>query len=124
MTQLDLFGVDFPAIEPQAPALTEPYTVGSILYSSWGYEQTNIDFYVVVARKGNWITIQPMNKQKTYDGHMSGTCVPADVVELASTFRRRLRVDDRGVCYGCKGPDSYNSLYSWDGMPKYFSEYA
>jgi hypothetical protein len=124
MTQLDLFGSDFPAIEPQAPAMPEPYTVGSILYSSWGYEQTNIDFYIVVARKGNWVTIQPMNKVKAYDGHMSGTCTPAEPVEIACTFRRRLRIDERGVCYGCKGKDSFDSLYAWDGMPKYFSEYA
>ncbi len=124
MTQIDLFGIDFPAIDDK-PALAEPYTVGSILYSSWGYDQTNIDFYLVVARKGDWVTLQPMNKTKTYNGHMSGTCVPTDVVELASTFRRRLRIDAAtGTCYGCKGPDSYNSLRDWDGRPRYFSEYA
>lgn len=26
--------------------------VGDILYTSWGYEQTNIDFYEIVARRG------------------------------------------------------------------------
>ena len=124
MTQLDLFGIDFPAIEPQTAVMPEPYEVGSVLYSSWGYEQTDIDFYLVIARKGDWVTVQPMNKVKTYNGHMSGTCVPAEVVEIAKPMRRRLRMDDRGVCYGCKGPDSYNSLRAWDGTPRYFSEYA
>jgi hypothetical protein len=124
MTQTELFSTDFPVID-YTPATPEPYTVGSILYASWGYEQTNIDFYIVVDRKGDWVTLQPMNKTKTYDGHMSGTCTPADVVELASTFRRRLRIDAAtGTCYGCKGPESYMGLYSWDGRPKDFSEYA
>jgi hypothetical protein len=123
MTQLDLFGYDFPAIEHAAP-MPEPYTVGSILYASWGYEQTNIDFYQVVARKGDWVTLQPMNKTKQYDGHMSGTCTPDGLVDIACTFRRRLRIDDRGVCYGCNGPESYMSLHAWDGRPKGFSEYA
>ena len=127
MTQLDLFGTDFPAIEhaAQVPALAEPYTVGSVLYASWGYEQTNIDFYQVVARKGAFVTLQPMNKQKEYDGHMSGTCTPDGMVEVLCTFRRRLRIDAAtGNCYGCNGPESFMSLDAWDGRPKGFSEYA
>ena len=75
MTQTELFSTDFPVIY-YTPATPEPYTVGSILYCSWGYDQTNVDFYLVVARKGDWLTLQPMNKKKTYTGHMSGTCTP------------------------------------------------
>lgn len=124
MTQLDLFGADFPAIDDK-PAMPEPYTVGSILYCSWGYDQTNVDFYLVVARKGNWLTLQPMNKQQTYTGHMTGHCVPDGIVELACTFRRRLRIDEAtGHVYGCKGPESFMGLYHWDGKPKQFSSYA
>lgn len=32
--------------------LEESFKVGDILYTSWGYEQTNIDFYVITKRVG------------------------------------------------------------------------
>jgi len=32
--------------------MSERMPVGSVLYTSWGWEQTNIDFYQVVARAG------------------------------------------------------------------------
>ena len=121
MTQLDLFGTDFPAIDDKP----EAYTVGDILYSSWGYEQTNVNFYKIIARKGDWITVQPMNAVKTYTSDMAGHAVPGEIVELASSFRRRLRIDkETGRCWGCKGPADYNSLYHWEGRPQYFSTYA
>jgi hypothetical protein len=124
MTQTELFGTDFPVIDYK-PATPEPYTVGSILYASWGYEQTNVNFYLIVARKGDWVTLQPMTADKTHTGNMSGTAVPGEVVELACSFRRRLRIDPAtGKCWGCKGPESYMSLYHWEGRPQYFSSYA
>ncbi|NBR55091.1 MAG: hypothetical protein EBT82_03865 [Micrococcales bacterium] len=35
-----------------------PYKVGDILYGSWGYDQTNIDFYQVVEVKNRSLKIQ------------------------------------------------------------------
>lgn len=34
-----------------------PYSVGDILYSSWGYEQTNVDFYQVIEVKGKSVIL-------------------------------------------------------------------
>lgn len=41
------------AQEKAAAAFRESLRVGDILYSSWGWEQTNIDFYQVVAIRGS-----------------------------------------------------------------------
>lgn len=41
-----------------------PYKIGDLLYDTWGYEQTNVEFYEVVEVKGMTITIQEL-------GHIS-----------------------------------------------------
>jgi hypothetical protein len=40
-----------------------PFKVGDILYDSWGFEQTNIDFYQVVDVKDKTIKITPIEKK-------------------------------------------------------------
>lgn len=50
--------------------------VGDILRASWGYDQTNIDFYEVIAVNGKAVTIREIAQQKQETGYMSGDCVP------------------------------------------------
>ncbi len=40
-------------------------TIGKIFYSSWGYEQTNIDFYKVVevSKSGKSVSLQQIGSQ-------------------------------------------------------------
>lgn len=45
--------------------------VGDILYNSWGWEQTNIDFYQVVEVKGGQFTIQPIAASRVEGSLMS-----------------------------------------------------
>ena len=40
-----------------------PFKVGDILYDSWGFEQTNIDFYQVIDVKDKTIKITPIEKK-------------------------------------------------------------
>ena len=37
-----------------------PFQVGQLMYDSWGYEQTNIDFYQVIEVKNKSVVIQPI----------------------------------------------------------------
>ena len=50
--------------------------VGDILYSSWGWEQTNIDFYQVIAIRGSAVDLRQLDQRTTEDGYMCGTTVP------------------------------------------------
>jgi|TARA_R100001530_G_scaffold10633_2_gene10490 hypothetical protein len=44
--------------------------VGDILYSSWGYDQTNIDFYQVIEKKGSTFVIREISqKGSNYMSH-------------------------------------------------------
>ena len=45
------------AQEKAAAAFRESLRVGDILYSSWGWEQTNIDFYQVIAIRGSAVDL-------------------------------------------------------------------
>ena len=51
---------------------------GSVLVNSWGYDQTNIDYYQVVAvsETGRSVTIRPIAARSHEDGFMQGTCWP------------------------------------------------
>lgn len=52
------------------------FIVGDILYSSWGYDQTNIDFYQVVKVTEKTITVKEISYKSEYDSSMSGYKVP------------------------------------------------
>lgn len=52
------------------------FKIGDIVYNSWGYEQTNIDFYQVVKTTKSTITIRRIGQQTTETGFMSGDTTP------------------------------------------------
>jgi hypothetical protein len=50
--------------------------VGDILYASWGYDQTNIDFYQVVAVREKSVLLREIGQDKTETGWLQGDCTP------------------------------------------------
>ena len=52
--------------------------VGDILRASWGYDQTNIDYYEVTALVGaTMVEVREISKQSVETQSMVGKCVPA-----------------------------------------------
>lgn len=97
---------------------------GQIFYASWGYEQTNVDFYRVVKLKGDWITLEPIESQESSDGELSmtGRAVPADpIIPTGQPFRRKLNIYPSGSFARIQ---PYAFAYPWDGQPKRVSSYA
>lgn len=90
--------------------------VGDIFYTSWGYDQTNIDFYEVVAVRGSRIDLREL-KQTTvdHDGNYDSV-VPA-------TGDNRFK-DDEIHTVSARADGTVTSLSSfeypskWDGRPK------
>ncbi len=80
-----LAAVDAPAIHPHIAAEIEP---GAILYSSWGYDQTNVDYYVVTRTTAVSCWILPMTHIETpqpgyaYD---SGLTTPLEIITHSAT---------------------------------------
>ena len=92
--------------------------VGTILYSSWGYEQTNIDFYIVIERKNQIIILQEIGCKITQDNRNDrGKCIADPNTKKGDPFKKRLSK------WGGIILNSYKSASIWDGNELYWSSY-
>ena len=93
-------------------------TQGDILSSSWGYEQTNVDYYLVLCRKNSTVTLQAIGQERTYDCGMSGKCTPDVNVKIGDIFRKRISK------YSSIRIDECRRARLWSGKPMYWSSWA
>lgn len=95
--------------------------VGDILYSDWGYEQTNIDFYEVVKATEKTVTVRKIESRKTHTGDMTGTAEPEPGAFKGEPMRRKVLefsgIEIISIC-------SYANARPYDGKPKIFTCYA
>lgn len=75
---------------------SHPYTEGMIIYNSWGFEQTNIDFYKIVKVKNKTLTLRkissrPADKQPSKNMVMCAMVVPVDNLE-GKEFTKRVQI--------------------------------
>lgn len=97
---------------------TEHFKVGDILYASWGYDQTNVDFYEVLAVTRGMVTIEAIGQQTNETLHsMAENVVPNPAHRTGRITKHRATSTSLHVTT-C----SYASL--WNGTPKYQSHYA
>lgn len=69
--------------------------VGDVLRSSWGYDQTNVDYYQVTALIGStMVEYRKIGEQSEATGHMTGNSVPAPGAFIGPA--KRARVSDYG----------------------------
>ena len=63
--------------------------IGDILKASWGYDQTNIDYYEVVAVKNQMIDVRKIGQIREYDGYDCGKCapVPGEYIGEANRYK-------------------------------------
>jgi len=113
---------DAPVAEAVKPT-SFSYIEGSVVYSSWGYDQTNIDFYRITKRKGDWLTLTPLISLTEYNQQsMTGTCTPGFADPTKKAIRRMICRRDKEEI-GCKFK-SYGWIQSWDGKPIGYSTYG
>jgi len=92
--------------------------VGDILYYSWGYDQTNAQFYQVVEVKpsGKSVMIREIAQEQTTTGFMCGQAMPIKDKFRGEAFLKRAAEDSVRM--------DYSSARKWDGRPVYVSWYA
>lgn len=88
----------------------------SIYVSSWGYEQTNVSFYQIIAVKGNKVTFRKIAQERKYDNQDSGKVVAIKDKFIDESFNLRIGK------YGFR-LDAVQNLRFWDGSPVYWSSY-
>lgn len=95
------------------------YKVGDILDSSWGYEQTNVYFYEVVAVPSDKsIVIREIGQDQSFSSDMSGTTMPEPGKFTGEPMTKRVNPDIGGI----KVDGHYAG--KWDGRAMYWSSYG
>jgi len=90
---------------------------GSILSDSWGYEQTNVEFYLVLSVQGNKIKIQELGHiDVEQNSGMSCYVMPDLENRHGEILEKTFKSDSIKLC-------SSISLSLWDGNRKYKSWY-
>ena len=111
-------------------ATPNPFEQGDIVWSSWGFEQTNVDFYKVIAATASTVVLRKLAAIKTPQDaeHFPdrGTCVPVpDQFEAGSKeFRARVSKYLYGDEVECTVNVRYGVGKKWDGTPRRYTEYA
>lgn len=93
-------------------------TAGTVLVSSWGYDQTNVDFYEVQKVANGWAWIQPIGQETVETtSYLSETVIPNSQPH-GKIFRRKVRSFSSGDYVAIT---DYASAKPWNGKPKYQS---
>lgn len=79
------------AAKAEQRAKPHPLQVGDILRASWGYDQTNIDYYEVTRLVGaQMVEVREIAARAQETGFMSGDSVPAPGQYIGEAKRRRV----------------------------------
>jgi len=100
---------------------SEKMEPGAVLSSSWGYDQTNYDFYVVVKMSATSIWLQKIKQDSSdYNGqYMTSVENPVLGEYLVGAPMRRKYNGGNWV-----NINSYAGARLWDGKPKNATHYA
>jgi hypothetical protein len=100
-------------------AETHGFMKGTILVASWGYEQTNIDWYEVIAVVSDkTVVIRKIAASiESGCGYMSGNSVPVPGAYIGEPMRKR--ATSNGVSL-----TNFHGASPWDGKPRHCTWYA
>jgi hypothetical protein len=107
--------------------LINPFKVGDILVNSWGWEQTNIDFFQIVKVGPKSVTYREIGSDLT---HSDGLSSMAGYVMARRDYFIGDEVTKVLQCYGIGEkltiyvPCKHGSISLWDGEKEYCSWYA
>lgn len=99
------------------------YQVGDCLYTSWGYDQTNVDFYQVLEVKAKTILIREILANSSDNGGPTGGRTAPRRFEFSERSKPiTCRLNEYGNC--CVNGKKYMQLSKWEGLSLRCSSYA
>jgi len=87
---------------------------GDIMYSSWGYNQTNITFYRVTRATATTVMLERLRNRLVERMNVMDLVAPSDESNGEVGRRKVKRYDDEDYVE----INSYKNAYPWDGRPK------
>lgn len=101
----------------QTAEMKEKMTIGTILHYSWGWEQTNCDFFEVVGRTASSVTLRAIASETVSGGGaaMSRYCRPIPGQYVGQPFRKLIKWQGVKMDHGVASPCDPNKRYceSW-----------
>lgn len=99
------------------------FEVGHVLYASWGYDQTNIDFFqvtkVIGAQMVEVCAVSRISADTGNEPWMTGKVVPQLDGFTGEAMRRRVNGRSKSVRI-----DNVRTAFLWDGRPLNWTGYA
>ena len=93
--------------------------VGDIFYSSWGYDQTNVDFYEVVGLTGASVKVREVAQERlSSDGYGSDQVVPVPGDYIGEVMTKRISDARHWSGTASIKISQSTSAYLWDGTPR------
>jgi hypothetical protein len=93
---------------------THTLKVGAILVSSWGYDQTNIDFYEVVQLVGSkMVAVRKIEQEIVKSNGPSDEVMPVPGSYKGPVLRKKVGSSNQ------IGISSYSSASPWGGKPEH-----
>ena len=105
------------------------FNKGDILVASWGYDQTNINFYEVIRVTKSMVVVRELAQERKDDTcdtfAMTGTCIPKKGEYIGREMRKKVystgsNHDDRLWIM----LTDYSAASLWNGLPVSFTTYA
>jgi hypothetical protein len=81
-----------------------PYKIGDVFRSSWGYDQTNINYYQAIKVTAKTVTVREIAQERIATGSMHGRCVP-----VVGQFLENSRRGEKTCRVGAYGALKINS---------------
>lgn len=97
-------------------------SVGDIFYGSWGYDQTNVNFYEVTGLTGASVRIREVGQVQVGDSGPSESVMPDKGNYIGPEMTKRLKSGYQGSA-AIKVNDVI-SAWAWDGKPKHRTGYG
>ena len=106
---------------------TDKVKIGDVFVYSWGYDQTNINFFQVIGKTKKSIKVREIRKVTEETGFMCGNATPIknsfknDEVKIKRPYEYPKESNLAGTIYFNQ---RYGSCQLWDGTPQGCSWYA
>ena len=95
--------------------------VGSIFVSSWGYDQTNVDAYQVIEKKGAATVILKEICLSNVEGSNGFDC--CNVIPMEDSFLDDAEPFEKRISRSGISMNSYSSAHLWDGKSDYYKSW-
>ena len=100
--------------------------MGDILVASWGYDQTNVDFYQVVKTTRTQVALRQLKTKRAHSSTGADYMIPVPNDFLRDDVIRRKWTPYNDMGRLAKGHPGYSVMINnytfartWDGKPKY-----